>query len=248
MIKEIIIGASSAVIAGFIGYKIGSKKSQKYVDKQIESTKKALKDYYENKLSEKDKTIEEQKEIIDEKTENMMIPDLGVDPGINEDPVNVFKDPREQFPGIIKAIPTKERVTLKDDVMKRPKDLPPTAIDTPDGYPDPNNTNVEPYLIRNVDYGSLDNFEMQELVLWEDNYVTTDDAAYDIVSPTYLFKLLPEGWINMFGWGTAETYKDELYFRNNKEKKDIQITKAHRTLRSWIEEVCPGRLDELGED
>ena len=43
MIKEIIIGASSAVIAGFIGYKIGIKKSQKYADKQVESTKKALK-------------------------------------------------------------------------------------------------------------------------------------------------------------------------------------------------------------
>lgn len=242
MIREIIIGCGCTIVAGFIGYKIGINKSQKIADEQVNSTKKALKEYYEKKLSEKD-------EIINEKTENMIIPDLGVDPGIDEDQTNVFKDPREQFPRVIKAISTNERVTLKNDIMKRPNDLPPTAIDTPDGYPDPEDINVDPYLIRDIDYGTLDEFEMQELILWEDNQVTTDDAMCDIVSPTYLFKLLPEGWTNMFDWDhNGDKYKDSLYFRNNKEKKDIQITKQNRTYRDWIEEVCPGRLSELGED
>jgi len=246
MIKEISIFAGSIISGLYIGYKLGIKKAQKFADEQVNSTKEALKNYYEKKLSEKDEIINENKE--------KQINDMGVDPGVNDDdPVNVFKDPRVQFPRIIKAVqpePDLKFPASKLDVKiaKRPNDLPPTAIDTPDGYPDPNDQTVEPYLIRDVDYGTIDNFEMQELILWECGTVTTDDASYDIVSPKYLFNLLPEGWSNMFGWGDEDRYIDCLYFRNNKEKKDVQIAKQAQTFKEWVEKVCPGRLEELDED
>lgn len=262
MIKKIIIFTTGLISGYFIGKKIGFNKAQKLTDEQVNSTKEAIKKYYEDKLSEKDK-------IIEQKAEELMPKDLGVDPGINDaDPSNSIKDPREQFQRIITPVqpngpfgvkfnepkdlykhdPKQFKEALKKEVMTRPNDLPPTAIDTPDGYPDPKDTNAEPYLIRDVDYGTIKDFEMQELVLWKDNTVTTDDANYDVVSPTYLFKLLPEGWVNMFGWGDSDRYIDSLYFRNNREKKDIQISKQNRDFREWVEEVCPGRLDELDED
>ena len=266
MIKNIIIIVASSVTCGYIGYKIGAKKAQKFADEQVNSTKESLKNYYEQKLSEKDEEIKKIEEVKN---------DMGVDPGINDDndPTNVFKDPREQFPKPFEAVQSKyykldpnikvkiqEHMTTekvdngvykipeKDMILKRPNDLPPTAIDTPDGYPDPDDINVEPYLIRDVDYGTIDKFDMQELVLWSCGTVTTDDASYDIVSPTYLFRLLPEGWTNMFGWGNSDKYVNSLYFRNNKEKKDIQITKQSQPFKEWVEATCPGRLDELEED
>lgn len=258
MIKEIIISASCLVIGGFVGYKVGVKKAQKFADEQVDSTKKALKNYYEKKLEEKDA-------VIKKTAEGMIVlnNDLGVDPGIDDaDQSNSIKDPREQFPRVIEAVSTDKYTTIKkttkddlkdtkdsrkkDDVMKRPNDLPPTAIDTPDGYPDPEDENAAPYLIRDVDYGTVEGFEMQELILWECGTVTTDDSAHDVVSPTYLFKVLPEGWTKWFGWG--ERYLDSLYFRNNKEKKDIQISKELRTFREWLEENFPGRLGEVDED
>ena len=206
----------------------------------------------------------------------MMPGDLGVDPGIDDekvkDPREQFPKPFEAVQpkyklntnlkekiqeDIVYKITEKEMDNIKkedivyktpekDKVLKRPNDLPPTAIDTPDGYPDPDDTSAEPYLIRDVDYGAFNDFELQELILWECGTVTTDDASYDVVSPTYLFKVLPEGWTKWFGWG--ERYLDSLYFRNNAEKKDIQITKQFRTFRDWIEENYPGRLSELDED
>ena len=265
MIKNIIILAGCTIASGFIGYKIGVKKAQKFADEQVNSTKRALKNYYNKKLSEKD-------DIINEFNKNMVPKDLGVDPSIN--------DTREQFPGtfedlqpyeltpnfkellrkkeisedvikspdLIHKAQNKGYYKQKDQIAKKPIDLPPTAIDTPDGYPDPNDISVEPYLIRDVDYGTIDDFELQELVLWNCGTVTTDDASYDIVEPKYLFELLPIGWSNMFGWGNTDKYMDSLYFRNNKEKKDIQITKQHQNFKDWVEQTCPGRLDELEED
>ena len=271
MIKEIIILSGSLAIGGFVGYKIGINKAQKIANEQVNSTKESLKKYYEKKLSEKD-------EIIKQKVEEIMPKDLGVDPGIDDDATNVFKDPRELFPGVVKTIQPNYKLTphfkekLKENLVdpnvpdasfkitkelmdkeinkiaKRPNDLPPTAIDTPDGYPDPEDKNAEPYLIRDLDYGTIDNFELQELILWSCGTVTTDDASYDIVSPTYLFDVLPMNWTKMFGWGNDDRYANSLYFRNNKEKKDIQITKQNQNFRDWVEEVCPGRLDELDED
>ena len=266
MIKNIIIASTSLIVGLYFGYKFGAGKAQKYADEQVNSTKQSLRNYYEKKLEKKDS-------VIKQKAEEMMPKDLGVDPGVNDE---VVKDPREQFPRFVKTIQPeyklssqakeklKEYVTNPEDnfvkitkeaidkemnkVIKRPNDLPPTAIDTPDGYPDPEDISAEPYLIRDVDFGTVDKFEIQEFVLWNCGTVTTDDASYSIVAPSYLFKLLPEGWSNMFGWGNEGKYDDSLYFRNNREKKDIQITKQSQDFRDWVEATCPGRLSELDED
>ena len=272
MIKNIIIASCSLIVGGYIGYKIGVNKAQKYADEQVNSTKESLRKYYEKKLEEKDSVIKQKAEEI--------MPDMGVDPGVNDNVIkDIVKDPREQFqrtsetiqspykltPEIVKdlkKIPedekkyqdlihkTQEKAYYKqmDQIAKRPLDLPPTAINTPDGYPDPEDISAEPYLIRDVDFGTVPNFEIQEFVLWKCGTVTTDDASYSIVTPSYLFRLLPEGWVNMFGWGDKGKYDDSLYFRNNHEKKDIQITKQYQDFRDWVEQTCPGRLSELDED
>lgn len=230
-----------SIVGGFVGYRISKNNTQKIADEQVEEVKESLKKYYENKISDMKKDISETSEP---KVEESV--DLGVDPGINDGPKKpkkLVENTRERFQGVAETV--QPRVS---DVMTRPTDLPPTAIDTPDGYPDPEDTSVEPYLIREKDYGELDDWDTVELILWKDGTVSTDDSMCEIVSPTLLFKLLPEKWSSMFNWDKTGKYEESLYFRNNVERKDIQINKDYRTYREWMEEVYPGRLEELDDE
>lgn len=230
-----------SIVGGFAGYRISKNNTQKIADKQVEEVKESLKKYYENKISDMKKDIPETSEP---KVEESV--DLGVDPGINDGPKKpkkLVENTRERFQGVAETV--QPRIS---DVMTRPTDLPPTAIDTPDGYPDPEDTSVEPYLIREKDYGELDDWDTVELILWKDGTVSTDDSMCEIVSPTLLFKLLPEKWSSMFNWDKTGKYEESLYFRNNAERKDIQINKDYRTYREWMEEVYPGRLEELDDE
>lgn len=223
------------VVGFFFGNKSAMKKVQIIADEQVEDTKKALKAYYEDKLDKKKTECQE-----DEEQPSI---DMGVDPGINDEPKKPVEDPRSRFQESPKTIQSGV-----SDVMKRPKNLPPTAVSTPDGYPDPNDKKAPPYLIREEDYGELDDWDTLELIFWKDGVVSTDDSVCEIVSPGLLFKLLPEKWPNMFGWGDEKgKYDDVIYFRNNEERRDIQISKDLRTYKEWIEEVYPGRLEQLEE-
>ena len=128
--------------------------------------------------------------------------------------------------------------------MKPPRDLPPDAVNTPDGYPDPEDESAPPYLLREKDYGTLDEFDTLQFILWADSKVSANDSYCELVSPTKLFELLPENWVNMFDWDKTGKYTSVIYFRNNKEKVDIEIVKDVRTYKEWLEEVYPGRVDE----
>ena len=224
-----------------IGYTIAIRKAQAVADEQVNDTKTALKAYYEKKiesLSEAEK--EPQKDVEGEQ----MTIDMGVDPGIDDATKNVYvEDSRARFQE--PAAPVQPR---NDNVIKRPKNLPPTAIDTPDGYPDPNDKKAPSYLIREEDFGEIDDWDTLSLIFWKCGTVTTNDSVCEIVSPTLLLRLLPENWPDMFGWGEDDKYADCLYFRNNAERKDIEIEKDLRTYKEWLEEVYPGRAAELPDE
>lgn len=222
-----LIGVSVLSLAGgvYIGYRLGLNKAQKMADEQVNDTKVALRNYYENK-------IEEVKE--DKAKENE---DLGVDPGINDvaevlnKSAEAASEARDRFPGSNEKV---QSISRADNV-----------VNEPEKYPDPEDKTKEPYMITEKEYGELDNWDTLDLILWKCGTVTTDDARCDVVSPTLLLRLLPEKWPDMFSYNGK--YVDTIYFRNNKERRDVQIIKDNRTYREWMEEVYPGRLDELDE-
>lgn len=238
----------------YIGNKVAMAKAQKMADEQVEDTKRALKAYYENKIAK----IEEEND--DKAVEMTKESDMGVDPDVDEPISNVVSkkeaiaqaEVRERFPESDEKVQSRtgtKRGTRKNEtVMKRPKNLPPDAVNTPDGYPDPNDKKAPPYLIREEDYGSLDDWDTLELILFKCGTVTTDDSMCEPVSPTLLLRLLPEGWPDKFGWDKDGKYSDTLCVRNNAERRDIQIIKDNRTYREWVSDVYPGRLEELEDE
>lgn len=243
MNKYIVFGLGlgiGAAIGGYFGYKKAMKKAQAIADEQVEDVKKSLKAYYENKAKN-----EEAKQAIE---------DLGVNPGINDEPV---EDSRNRFQRSSEAVQSNNsRVVqnFKDETDKIARDYlskvdkTPDAVDTFDGYPDPDDKKAPPYLIREEDYGELDNWDTLDLILWKCGTVTMNDSMCYEVQPSLLFKLLPENWANMFGWDAKGKYADTVCFRNNKERRDIQIVKDNRTYREWVEEVYPGRLSEFDDE
>ena len=258
MNKYIIAGLAfvgGGVAGFFIGKKTAMKKVQQLADEQVEDVKKSLTELYEDRIRE----AREKAELAEQKDEDqtaMTDEEMGVDPGVND-------DARDRFPGTsatvqsdgtgVKPKPQKKTAApkvisrKKAEVMKRPTDLPPDAVDTPDGYPDPDDENAPPYLIREKDYGELDNFDTIELILWADRKVSANDSYCELVSPTKLFEILPENWVNMFDWDKTGKYTSVIYFRNNKEKVDIEIVKDVRTYREYLEAVYPGRVSEADD-
>lgn len=241
MNKYVIAGLSfiGGGIAGFfIGKKVAMKKVQEIADAQVEDVKKSLTELYENRIREARKQEENTK---DEEQLEMNNKEMGVDPGIND-------DARARFPRPSAPVQPDDGGRVKkrtrDEVMKPPRDLPPDVVNTPDGYPDPEDESAPPYLLREKDYGTLDEFDTLQFILWADSKVSANDSYCELVSPTKLFELLPENWVNMFDWDKTGKYTSVIYFRNNKEKVDIEIVKDVRTYKEWLEEVYPGRVDE----
>ena len=167
--------------------------------------------------------------------------DPGIDDLVEQKPT---AEDRERFPKPPKTLlPTGK---LKGEGTAKPKEtLTRGEKIIKDPYPDFNDPKVQPYKIYEKDFGDLDDWDTLELILWGDGTVTTDDSMCEMVSPTLLFKLLPEGWPNQFFEDGKPV--DTIYYRNNKERRDIQIIKDSRTYREWIEEVWPGRLSELDD-
>lgn len=253
MYNKYILSGVSILIGGAVGYFIGHKvamnKAQKIADEQVEDVKKALKDLYEDRIKEaREKDLPKNEEDEDGRKNA----EMGVDPGINDiDSRSRFPRPSKTIQSASKTIEPKiEAPTDKEHekLMKRPTDLPPDAIDTLDGYPDPDDVpakSLTPYLLREKDFDTIDNFDTLELILWADGQVSVNDSYCELVSPTKLFELLPENWVNMFDWDKTGKYASVIYFRNNKERVDIEIIKDVRTYKEWLEEVYPGRASEL---
>ncbi len=231
----------------YIGNKHGYKKGMKKLDSEVESVKSSLKSYYDKKINEnKTENSDNKTTIINNKGEIIDIPPTIVNPTEEVDPrkdpheLNVSeKESRARFPRVIKAVPTDDAVIHYDK-----RKMPPTAVNTPDGYPDPDDKKALPYLIRKEDYGEFDDWDTREFIFWECGTVTTDDTVCEQVSPSLLMRLLPEKWPSFFDWSKDGEYADEIFFRNNQERVDIQIVKDRRKYRDWLEEVFPGRAEE----